>query len=95
VTGLVQAAAVELAPHGIRVNTLNPGPIDNRMMRSIEEQGSPEHPEEVHAGFLAKVPLARYGTNEEMAELALFLASRESAYCTGASFVADGGYLAW
>lgn len=95
VIGLARSAAIELAPLGIRVNTLNPGPIENRMMHSIEQQGSPDHPESVKAGFIAKVPLGRYGTNEEMAELALFLASSESSYCTGAVFVADGGYVAW
>ncbi len=92
VIGLMKAAAIELAPLGIRVNTLNPGPIDNRMMRSIEHQGAPEHPETMRAGFTKMVPLGRYGTNEEMADVALFLASHESSYCTGAIFLADGGF---
>ncbi|MBM4376403.1 MAG: SDR family oxidoreductase [Deltaproteobacteria bacterium] len=65
------------------------------MMRTIEEQGSAEYPEDVRAALLAKVPLAREGTNEELAALPLFLASRESAYCTGTSFVADGGDVTW
>jgi NAD(P)-dependent dehydrogenase (short-subunit alcohol dehydrogenase family) len=92
VIGLARAAALDLAPLHIRVNTVNPGPIDNRMMRSIEEQLAPGHADEVKRGFEAAVPLARYGTNEEIAQLALFLASDDSSYCTGAVFVADGGF---
>lgn len=94
VTGLVKTAAIELAPLGIRVNTLNPGPIENRMMRSIEEQAAPGKGDVVKQGFLAMVPMKRYGTNEEMARMALFLASDDSSYCTGASFLGDGGFVA-
>ena len=92
-TAEVKSAAAELAAAKIRVNTLNPGPIDNRMMSSIEEQGSPEEPGAVHAMFESRVPMGRYGTNEEMAKIALFLASDDSSYCTGTSFVGDGGYV--
>ena len=92
--GLAKTAAIELAPLGIRVNTVNPGPIENRMMRSIEDQASPGHGADVKAGFLGMVPMGRYGTNEEIAELALFLASGASSYCTGAVFLADGGFVA-
>ncbi len=91
--GLMKTAACELAPLGIRVNTLNPGPIDNRMMRSIEEQASPGHGNAVKDKFLSMVPMKRYGTNEDMARVALFLASEASGYCTGAAFVADGGFV--
>jgi NAD(P)-dependent dehydrogenase (short-subunit alcohol dehydrogenase family) len=94
VMGLVKTAAAELAPMKIRVNTLNPGPIANRMMESIESQANPEAPESVHAMFEGRVPMGRYGTNEEMARIALFLASDDSSYCTGTSFVGDGGYVA-
>jgi NAD(P)-dependent dehydrogenase (short-subunit alcohol dehydrogenase family) len=94
VMGLVKTAAIELAAQRIRVVAINPGPIDNRMMRSIEEQAAPGHAADVKAGFEAKVPLGRYGTNEEIAHLAAFLASDEASYCTGAAFVADGGFLA-
>lgn len=93
VIGLAKCAAAELAAAGIRVNTVNPGPIENRMMRAIEEKAAPGHGSDVKQGFLAKVPMGRYGTNEEIAQLALFLASAESSYCTGASFVADGGLV--
>ena len=92
--GLAKTAACELAPLGIRVNTVNPGPIENRMMRSIEEQAAPGHGDDVKKGFLGMVPLGRYGTNEEIAALALFLASGASSYCTGGVFVADGGFVA-
>lgn len=93
-TGLARTAALELAPQRVRVNTINPGPIDNRMMRRVEQLSRPDAPETVREGFAAKVALGRYGTNEEIANLALFLASSESSYCTGALFVADGGYTA-
>lgn len=94
VVGLAKSAALELAGANIRVNTLNPGPIENRMMRSIEKQANPDDPGSVESGFRAKVALGRYGTNEEIAALALFLASEDSSYCTGAVFVADGGFTA-
>jgi 3alpha(or 20beta)-hydroxysteroid dehydrogenase len=94
VIGLAKCAAIELAPQGIRVNTLNPGPIENRMMRSIEDQAAPGHGDQVKQGFLEKLPMGRYGTNEEMARMALFLASSDSSYCTGAVFLADGGFVA-
>ena len=93
VMGLVKTAAIELAPAGIRVNSINPGPIENRMMRSIEAQALPGNPEAVKAGFEQLVPMRRYGTNDEIARLAVFLASDEASYCTGTSFVADGGFL--
>lgn len=94
VLGLVRTAAKELGPLGIRVNAIHPGPVDNRMMRSIEEQASPGHADAVRGGFVGRVPLGRYATNEEIAALAAFLASDDSSYCNGSSFVADGGFIA-
>ena len=91
VMGLMKTAAAELAPQGIRVNSVNPGPVDNRMMRSIEEQASPGHGDAVKAGFVARVPLGRYVTNEEVARVACFLLSDESAGVVGAHYVVDGG----
>jgi NAD(P)-dependent dehydrogenase (short-subunit alcohol dehydrogenase family) len=92
--GLARSAAIELAPNRIRVNTLHPGPIDNRMMRGIEDQLAPGHGDDAKHQFEAQVPMARYGTNREIADLALFLASDEASYCTGSIFVADGGFTA-
>lgn len=94
VIGLAKTAALELGPLKIRVNTINPGPIENRMMRSIEQQANADDPDAVKTGFVGRIPLGRYGTNEEIASIALFLASDESAYCTGTIFVADGGLVA-
>lgn len=59
VVGLMRTAALELAPQGIRVNSVHPGPIDNRMMRSIEEQASPGHGDQVKSSFLGMIPMGR------------------------------------
>jgi NAD(P)-dependent dehydrogenase (short-subunit alcohol dehydrogenase family) len=94
VVGLMRTAALELAAAGIRVNSVHPGPIDNRMMRSIEEQAAPGAGAAVKAGFEQMVPLGRYGKNEEIAGLIAWLCGGASSYCTGQRFVADGGFLA-
>ncbi len=94
VNGIVKSAAAELGPKGIRVNAVNPGPVDNRMMRSIEEQAAPGAAATVKAGFEAKVPLGRYAKNEEVANVALFLASDEASSVTGSTYVVDGGFVA-
>ncbi len=94
VFGLVKCAALELAESKIRVNAIGPGPIDNRMIRSIESQLGAGNPEAVHDAIKASIPMKRYGTNEEVAQLASFLASDESSYCTGGIHMIDGGYTA-
>jgi len=94
VCGFVKTAALELAESGIRVNAINPGPIDNRMMRSIEEQMSPDDPDAMHAAVKELVAMKRYGTNQEVANLVLFLGSDESSYTTGAIHLIDGGFTA-
>jgi NAD(P)-dependent dehydrogenase (short-subunit alcohol dehydrogenase family) len=94
VCGLVKSAALELGASGIRVNAIAPGPIDNRMVHSLESQFSPENPAATAAGLKAKLALGRYGTNEEVANMAVFLASDESSYCAGSIFLMDGGYTA-
>ncbi|MCA9515771.1 MAG: SDR family oxidoreductase [Myxococcales bacterium] len=94
VLGLVKTAAIELAPLRIRVNAVNPGPIANRMMHSIEAQAAPDAPAAVRAGFEQLVPLHRYGTNEEVAHMAAFLASDDASYCTGGAYLVDGGFVA-
>lgn len=93
VHGLMKTAAQELGPQGVRVNSVNPGPVDNRMMRSIEEQAAPGAAAAVREKFSAMVPLGRYARNEEIAAMAAFLASDDSSACNGASFIVDGGML--
>jgi 3alpha(or 20beta)-hydroxysteroid dehydrogenase len=87
IRGMTKAAALELGRDGIRVNAILPGAIDTPMI------GGPEFSAD-RAAHLAKLPIARIGEPLEVAQLALFLASDESAYCTGADFVIDGGATA-
>jgi NAD(P)-dependent dehydrogenase (short-subunit alcohol dehydrogenase family) len=94
VIGLMRSAALAGAPHGIRVNTVNPAQVETRMMRSIEAALDPAAPARAKAEREARIPLKRYGTPEEVARLALFLASDESAYCTGGAYMVDGGFTA-
>ena len=94
VYGLVKSVALELGASKIRANAIGPGPIDNRMIRSIETQLSPDNPDAVRDFFMTKIALQRYGTNEEVAKLALFLASDDASYCTGGIHMIDGGFTA-
>ena len=94
VYGLVKTVALELGASKIRVNAIGPGPIDNRMIRSIETQLSSEDPDAVRDFLLTKIALQRYGTSEEVAQLALFLASDDASYCTGGIHMIDGGFTA-
>lgn len=91
VVGLMRAAALECANMGIRVNTVNPGPIDTRMMQSLEKGIVPNGPEQAKHSIQRSIPMKRYGTPEEVAQLMLFLASDESTYCTGGVYMVDGG----
>jgi NAD(P)-dependent dehydrogenase (short-subunit alcohol dehydrogenase family) len=92
--GLMRTAAVECAPFNIRVNCVLPGPTETRMIRNIEESRSPGAPEKAREILLAGLPLKRYGTAAEIANVMLFLASDESSICTGGVYAADGGLSA-
>lgn len=94
VNGMMKTAALELAPDKIRVNSIGPGPIDNRMIASLETQLGQGDAGAMRAFIESKTALGRYGTNTEVANLALFLASDESSYCTGSVFMIDGGWTA-
>ena len=94
VIGLMRTAALECAAEGIRVNTVNPAPVETRMMRSLEAMRMPDDPEQSRRNSAAYIPMQRYGTPEEIAGLMLFLASDESRFCTGGVYMADGGISA-
>lgn len=94
VVGIMRVAALENAERQIRVNTIHPGPVNNDMMRRIEKEMDPENPDEIMKGFKAAVPLGRYVESNEIADMALFLASDESRFITGCTHVVDGGMLA-
>jgi NAD(P)-dependent dehydrogenase (short-subunit alcohol dehydrogenase family) len=92
VVGMMKGASLELAKHHIRVNCIHPGMTDTPMMDRIHEASGA--PKEMLAAVSATIPMRRYAQAEEIARLMLFLASDDSSYSTGASFVADGGILA-
>jgi len=92
VRGLSRSAALELGRRGIRVNSVHPGFIKTPLLTD-QLRDSPEAREMVDT-LMSRQPIPRLGRPEEIASLVLFLASDESAYCTGAEFVIDGGHLA-
>jgi NAD(P)-dependent dehydrogenase (short-subunit alcohol dehydrogenase family) len=94
VMGLTKVAAGEVGAQGIRVNAVCPGPIDTRMVRDIAKQVSPNNPEAVAARYAGSIPLRRYGTAEEVANVVLFLCSDLAGNVTGAQYVVDGGRTA-
>ena len=94
VVGMMKGAALELAAHGVRVNTVHPGFVDTPMMQRIHKGAAPNDPSAMEAAIAATIPMRRYARPEEIARLMLFLASDESSYCTGGCYPADGGILA-
>ncbi|UVO50640.1 SDR family oxidoreductase [Sphingomonas sp. SUN019] len=85
VLGLARAAALEVAPHGVRVNCIVPGFVETEMLANI--------PYEARATMAARVPQRRTGSAEEVAEVAAFMLSDAAAHVTGQSWAVDGGIL--
>ena len=85
VSALSRSLAVEYAPYGIRVNTLLPGYVETALIGRYIANPM------IAKGLLAQTPLRRFGTPEDIANAALFLASDEAAYITGAALNVDGG----
>jgi len=83
VRGMTKAAALELAPFHIRVNSVHPGPIDTDMIKIRSHAANVQRAQQV--------PLKRLGTKEEVAGVVLFLLSDESIYMTGSELAIDGG----
>ncbi len=88
VVGLTQAAALEYAPQGIRINAVGPGFISTPMIHELEANS------ELKSGLVALHPIGRLGRAEEVAELVIWLSSEKASFVTGAYYPVDGGYLA-
>ncbi len=100
IIGIMRVAAIEAGPLGIRVNTINPGPVESRMMDSLEngvdhllKAGNPdvEMPSAKEI-LLMNTPAGRYATPEDVAAMMLFLGSDESRHCNGGIYMVDGGF---
>jgi 2-keto-3-deoxy-L-fuconate dehydrogenase len=88
--GLTKAVAADTVGHGVRINAICPGTVDTPSLQGRINQNA--DPVAARAAFLARQPMGRLGTAEEIAALAVYLASDESSYTTGAIHVVDGGW---
>jgi 2-keto-3-deoxy-L-fuconate dehydrogenase len=88
--GLTKAVAADTVAHGVRIHAICPGTVDTPSLQARINQNA--DPAAARATFLARQPMGRLGTAEEIAALAVYLASDESSYTTGAIHVIDGGW---
>jgi 2-keto-3-deoxy-L-fuconate dehydrogenase len=94
VVGLTKSVAADFITRGIRCNAICPGTVDSPSLKTritAQAQASGKTEAEVRAQFVARQPMGRLGTAEEIAALAVYLASDESAFTTGCLMMADGG----
>ncbi len=90
-TGLMRVLAKELAPRGIRVNAVAPGPLSNDFQKNVEDGLGAEIGRDGTEFFNEIIPMGRHGTPEEIARAVVFLASAQSGFTTGHLLMADGG----
>ncbi|MCV9887899.1 SDR family NAD(P)-dependent oxidoreductase [Metabacillus halosaccharovorans] len=91
VLGLNKTAALEAADYGVRVNAVAPSGVDTQMMKSIETNAMPGKENEARTAFENSVPLKRYSTPEEIADLMVFLSSDKASFISGSYYRIDGG----
>ena len=89
IIGLTKTAALEYAEQNIRINAVCPGPIQTEMIDRIIEEN-----EDMKSNLIQGVPMKRFGTPEEIAEIVTWLCSQKSNYITGHALPADGGWVA-
>lgn len=89
--GFMKSLAAELAPRQIRVNTINPGPVNNEFQNNIEERMTGLETPAANASFNELIPLGRHAETEEIAQAMLFLAGPNSRMITSTTFRVDGG----
>jgi NAD(P)-dependent dehydrogenase (short-subunit alcohol dehydrogenase family) len=94
VIGLTKVAALEAGRHQVRVNAVCPGPVDTQMIHALEAVTNPDNPKAVGERYAASLPLGRYSTPEEIANMVQFLCSDLAANITGGHYLVDGGRLA-
>lgn len=94
VVGTMRSVALEAAPRKIRVNSVHPSPVDNRMMRSLESGFNEKDAAAAKAMMEKAIPLGRYAQPEEIADLVVFLAADDSKFITGTTHAIDGGMQA-
>ena len=88
ILGLTRALSLELAPEGITVNAISPGPFATEMNTALIENP------ELNAQFVSKIPLGRWGRVEEVGQLAVYLCSPDAGFVTGTDVLIDGGWCA-
>ena len=91
VIGLMRSVAKEYASMNIRVNTVNPSPVETRMMRSLEDGIAPGAGASIHDRLVERLPMGRYAETIDIARVMLFLASDDAGWITGSVYAADGG----
>jgi NAD(P)-dependent dehydrogenase (short-subunit alcohol dehydrogenase family) len=89
IIGLTRAAALEAAPHGVRVNAVAPGPVQTAMLDRVTGGD-----EQAKTAFLSTVPAGRAGDPQEIADVILFIASPKAGFLTGQAIFIDGGITA-